>query len=363
MSNHPVPGPRDNAFRAFRLLALLAACAFPLAFLGASGCRADPVRLGAGEFRRGVSLGLYASDPYYDYGPLIGEVAGLEANAISFVVALMQEDAESVQVRAVEGRTATDKALRLSIRRAHKLGLEVMVLPIVLLKDDWDGAEWRGTIRPKDLDAWFASYGERLLHLARLAEEEGAAWLSVGSEFCSLEERSERWEALIAQVRAAYSGRLVYSANWDHLDTLKVWPKLDAMGMSGYFELAETTEPEPAELERSWDYWRQEIHRQRAALGVDEVPLMFTEIGYPSQDGAARYPWDYTLGKPLDLEEQRLCFEAFFAAWKGDPSLRGAYVYNWFGKGGPEDGDYTPRGKPAADLIRQEYANWPGRSE
>jgi hypothetical protein len=348
------PVPRRN--NAFPTLAVLAMASF-WGMICAAGCGEAPP-LGEREFRKGVSLGLYASSPYYDYEPLIDEIADLGANSISFVIALAQENVESSAVVQDETRSVPEKALRLSIRRARGRGLEVMLLPIVLLKDDSDGQEWRGTLRPKDLDAWFASYGEHLLAYARIAEEEGAAWLSIGSELCSLEKHSDRWRSLIADVRAIYKGKLIYSANWDRLDTLQVWIYLDAMGMSGYFELAKTTEPAPEELARSWDYWRKEIRRQREALGVKHVPLMFTELGYPSQDGAARYPWDYTLGRPIDLEEQTMCFEAFFDAWRDDPSLRGVYVYNWFGVGGPEDGDYTPRGKPAAKVIQREFAQW-----
>ena len=58
---------------------------------------------------------------------------------------------------------------------------------------------------------------------------------------------------------------------------------------------------------------------------------------------------------PVDLEEQRRAFQAFIEAWEGEPRLAGAYIYNWWGDGGPGDRCYTPRGKPAERLLRAWY--------
>jgi hypothetical protein len=153
-----------------------------------------------------------------------------------------------------------------------------------------------------------------------------------------------------------FPGRLTYAANWDQLEKFKHWQKLDAMSMSGYFELADHTEPTLDELIGSWEKWKIDIFQTRERLALTQLPLWFIEIGYPSQDGAAQYPWNYTLDRPIDLEEQRLCYEAFITTWHEAPKLEGVYWYNFFGDGGPDDGDYTPRGKPALNEIKRWYA-------
>lgn len=336
----------------------VAAAVVVATLLAGAGCGPAPVRLDPGAFRKGISLGLYASDPRFNYEPLIGEIADHGANAISFVVVWMQEDAAAVRVERDPVRTVADRTLRLAIRAAHRRGLEVMILPIVLLRAA-EGDDWRGRLRPTDTAAWFASYRARMTELARLAADEGAAWLCVGSELCSLEVQEAEWRRVIADVRDLFPGRLVYSANWDRLESLDVWHDLDAMGMSGYFELTRRLDPSREELAAAWQRWREQIHALRRRRAIDDVPLMFTEIGYHSQDGTARHPWDYTLGRPLDLDEQRLAYEAFFEAWRDDPALAGLYIYTWFGTGGPHDGDYTPRGKPAAAVIRAAFRTWP----
>ena len=80
-------------------------------------------------------------------------------------------------------------------------------------------------------------------------------------------------------------------------------------------------------------------------------PILFTEVGYPSRRGAATDPWNYAARRPGDLEGQRRCYRAFAEAWEGVPELAGAFFYLWWGEGGPEDRDYTPRGKPAAHEL------------
>ena len=83
------------------------------------------------------------------------------------------------------------------------------------------------------------------------------------------------------------------------------------------------------------------------------MPFIFTEVGYPSRDGAAVEPWDYTKSTPVDLEEQRRAFSAFTRAWTGSRQLAGVFFWDWYGEGGAKCRRYTPRGKPAARVIQR----------
>jgi hypothetical protein len=129
--------------------------------------------------------------------------------------------------------------------------------------------------------------------------------------------------------------------------------RLDHLGVSAYFPLARDGDADQAQLDRSWRRHRDAL--LRFARGA-RVSLWLTEVGYPSRDGAAAHPWDYTAGGAVDLEEQRRCFAALAAAWDGQPQLAGILVWNWWGEGGPGDRDYTPRGKPAERLLRAWFA-------
>jgi hypothetical protein len=58
-----------------------------------------------------------------------------------------------------------------------------------------------------------------------------------------------------------------------------------------------------------------------------------------------------------DVDEQTRGFQAFRQAWtahgQAHSRLAGLYVWNWYGYGGPATTSYTPRGKPAVEVIRQ----------
>jgi hypothetical protein len=84
-------------------------------------------------------------------------------------------------------------------------------------------------------------------------------------------------------------------------------------------------------------------------------PLLFTEIGWCSQEGAASEPWNYfhkQKATPAGLEEQRNCYHAFLKTWADTPEVGGMIWWEWNDdRGGPEDYNYTPRGKPAEKVL------------
>src|SRR5262249_16038050 len=119
------------------------------------------------------------------------------------------------------------------------------------------------------------------LALARLATEEKVESLSVGSELNSLDGDHLPWAVLVAAVRAQYGGTLTYSGNWDHFQKVGIYDLVDQIGMCGYFSLAGATREEHG---RTWRDLRAELERFSQKLAR---PLLFTEIGYLSQKGAA----------------------------------------------------------------------------
>lgn len=241
--------------------------------------------------------------------------------------------------------TATDAVMIAALDAAAQRGLAATVFPIVVLDQTGPGA-WRGTIDPRDVDAWWTSYERFIAHYAAIAAAHGAAGLVIGSELGSTESWRDRWYHLISRVRKLFAGRVIYSANWDHYRTVSFWERVDVLGVTGYFELTEDPDASVAALTAAWAAPRRALVAAAKGRGL---PLWLTEVGYVSRDGAARQPWEYTSGAAIDLEEQRRAFAALAAAWSGEPALDGLFVWEWGGgPGGPKDGGYTPRGKPAA---------------
>jgi hypothetical protein len=304
---------------------------------------------------RGIALGLFAEDSGWSYRPLLSEIAATGADHVELVVAWYQRDGAAVDLDAHPRFTAPDETLRIALRDARALSLRALVFPIVRLSDGRPG-EWRGTLAPADRAAWWRRYRARVLALARLCAEEGAAALSIGSELSTLDGAADRgeWERLVREVRAHFHGTLVYSANWDHFREVAIFDLVDQIGLCAYFPLADRPGAPVEEMVRSWRDLRVELARFAHAR---RRPLTFTEVGYRSVRGAAVAPWEEGSAPPIDLEEQRRAYLAFRRLWQEAPRdlLAGVYFWNWYGWGGPTSRSYTPRGKPALEELLRWY--------
>jgi hypothetical protein len=332
-----------------------------LALLPGAGARAaDPAPAaavtGLPPAQRGVALGLYSEDPDWDYGEFLDEIAAAGATHVSIVVPWFVETIRDTEVFAHPRYTAPMSTVERCIRDARARGLEVFLFPILRVEDRSDGG-WRGTLAPRDVDAFFASYTGFVLRFAALAERLCVPLLSIGSELASMEGHERSWRLLIGEVREAYGGALTYSSNWDHYEQVGFFDDLDYAGVTGYFELVDKNqtpppEPETDELIHGWREQHLRLMRWQRRVGK---PLLLTEVGYLSQRGAAARPWDEGADEPLDLELQRRCYEAVRRVWDGERRLAGLYFWNWFGWGGPDSNEYTPRDKPAAAELSAWY--------
>ena len=238
----------------------------------------------------GMALAPYYELPGLSFDTMVDEVAALGASHLSVVVSWSQPNVRASRIAPHPKETQGDAVVRTIIRRGHARGLKVLLFPILWVERRSIG-EWRGTLRPDDPDVWWREYRRFVMHYAKMAAEERVAVFSVGSELASLESQVERWRALIASVRGVFGGRLLYSANWDHYAGVPFWTDVDLVGLTGYYRLTESTQPAQEELDAAWRAVRDRLVKWQRGVGR---PLVFTELGYPSIDGAARSPWDYT---------------------------------------------------------------------
>lgn len=306
---------------------------------------------------RGVALGLYNQDPEADYGPDVDGIAATGATHISIIAVYFEETIHSTHITSRPGYTPSRETLRRTLKQAKAKGLTVTLFPIVHITKRGPG-EWRGKI-DADWNLWFADYKVFMGDMARLAAEERTDWLVVGTEYVTTENFRDRWVDVIKHVRAIFKGKLLYSANWDHFDPVSFWDQVDAAGVTAYHKLtASNLDPTVEEMTRAWDPVKRRLRSFQKRINK---PLFITEIGYPTLDGANAYPWDETRQVPIDLEEQRRCYEAFTRAFATEASITGIYFWIWFGPGGPNDSGYSPRGKPAEQVIRS-FFRAPGTS-
>jgi hypothetical protein len=270
----------------------------------------------------------------------------LGASAIAVVPFFWQSSPGSPDI--VRGSDMTDVVLRAAIRDARALGFAVLVKPQV-----WIPTSWAGAVAMDAEDGWrrwFASYRGELARIARLAEEEKATALAIGTELAMSTQRPE-WLDLIAAARVGYSGTLLYVAhNADEAETVPFWDKLDAIGVSLYPPLG--ADHDRAERRR---VMRAEADRLDVLAKRTGKSIVVAEIGLRSAQGAAAKPWE-SAEERASAADPSLQAEVL-ADWLkvlDRPTIRGVIIWRWFtdpDAGGPADTDFTVQGKPAERVL------------
>lgn len=294
----------------------------------------------------GAALGLDFVEPGGAYRSFLWEAARTGVEHVALVIRWRQRDVESAEPLAAPGITAPLDELRETARAAHAMGLSVMLMPIVTLEELAPGS-WRGTLRPADFERWFEAHRRLVLELAELAAEERVAGLIIGSELGAFELHEEAWRSLAADVRERFSGWTGYSANWDHAHVPGWWDAVDRVGISSYFE--------PRPYGSDAEGWRRrwpEIVAELAERGrVAERPVVVTEFGYRSDRLAWSQPWNHGGAGQAAPVSQAILIDLALEHLLAAEQVERAYLWNWFGHGGPADRSYSPRNKPAMAVV------------
>jgi hypothetical protein len=304
-------------------------------------------RTQATDFQAGVTVLIYGNDPSFDFKVRqeLNRLATLGANSVGLVFPIYQTTAQSADVHADPTKTPSADRIALFIRQAHQRGFTVLLRPLLDEHSLALDGQWRGTIQPTSVDAWFQAYQELILGYARLAQREHVDALGVGSELNSLEADGVQWLQLINQVRQVYSGLVTYSSTFSNGYPAGFASALDFLGVDAYYPMAVQAGATVKDLELAWRPWIAELERIHAASGK---PITITEIGTPSRAGSYLTPWTLKPGAPLDLETQSRYYQASCHALSGVvPGLYWWYT-NLDASSAPlRDTGYNPTGKPA----------------
>jgi hypothetical protein len=306
----------------------------------------------------GLAIQIDTNDkPVKMFGPLLREVASLGANTVLIGADAYQKNATTGPITIDPKRTPTPEQWKEILTIARKeCGLKVILAPKILLADPV-GTEWRGVIQPTSWRKWFIEYRSVMNHFADIAEASHIEVLMVGSEMVSAEKHTNEWLEVIRQIRTRYKGKLSYSANWDHYQPIQFWDQLDLVGMTSYYKLSEEANPTVESMVKAWEPIKQGILDWQKSVGK---PILFTEVGWCSQEGASIEPWNYYYKQTATQKghlEQAACYEAFIKAWGDVPQVGGVIWWEWTTYGGGRDCyNYTPKGKPAEKILRQWFA-------
>ena len=248
----------------------------------------------------------------------------------------------------------SDEGVISCIQLAHQKKLSVMLKPHLWIAHGM----YTGAFTLKlenDWHLWEESYRAYILHFASLADSLKVEIFCIGTELgATIKERPRYWSSLIDTIKQVYRGKLTYAANWDDYKYFPFWKKLDYIGVDAYFPLIADKTPSVGSLNQSWIKYTAELYRISTK---NNRPILFTEYGYRNVDNNSAQPWKENEGSQND-EAQANAYDAFYQSFIGKKWFMGGYVWKWYGD---HDNhrvhkiDYTPQGKPAAEVIKKWY--------
>ena len=293
----------------------------------------------------------------------LAELAASGANTAMLVVTRYMTSCTSSDIIANDW-TATDTSLEHAIATAKASGLTVGLKLHIDVLDDRCG---RHSIQPRDRSAWHRHYAEIVLHYATLAQQHEVDLIVIGTELDSLSIDSLAWRLLIRNVRASFDGELTYAANPEEFALIQFWDALDYIGIDAYFELTTALNPSTAALRRGWERYRDPGTREFVSwkAQIEAVqrqfakPVLFTEAGYRSIEGAAITPASCEHTGREDLDQQARAYRALFDVWGDEPYWAGVLFWAWL----PDPlnqgctSEFSPQDKPAAAEITRYMAS------
>lgn len=215
--------------------------------------------------------------------------------------------------------TPTPAQLSVLARAATKAGLFLTLRPLM---DQTSIGESRASWKPRNQQAWFASYQKFLLPYARMAHRAGVARFYIGAEFSKFQ-GSRLWTPLDNAVRKVFKGTLVYANNGKGVHP-GIGGKGVQLSVDAYPNLGVGTNPSTARLTRAWKAYDRRLPAR----------TVLSEVGISGVKGAFLSPWQHHWPHPkMDVSVQ---VRWFTAACRAAVAARSGGLYFWaIGFGAP----------------------------
>jgi hypothetical protein len=155
------------------------------------------------------------------------------------------------------------------------------------------------------------------------------------------------------QLTHGYKGKLTYSSNWDHYESVTFWDQLDYVGMNNYNSLSTSPTASVEELNKAWKKIQDDV------LGFSKrqgKPFMFTEVGWHNKRNTLDQPWNYVSTDPQDNTPQYHAFQSFVQSWQPIPrdNFMGAFIWEWCPDGHFTDsGTYSLQDTQALEVVKK----------
>ena len=222
-----------------------------------------------------------------------------------------------------------NRHIRVPLEWAQERGMSALLVPHI---GYWGSKfSWRGEIKFDNAEEWdrfFTGYQTWIVEMARLAEAHRAAVFCVGLEYTHAQKFEQRWRQIIAAVRAVYSGKITYGANWNDYQTVRFWDAVDYLGVLAYFPLTEAKNPTAEQIAAGWQKRAEEMQRFSRANGDKQI--LFVEVGYNENARAAAEPWSFEIGGENAAAIQQRCLDAALSLGGKHSWLAGMFLWKWF---------------------------------
>lgn len=311
-----------------------------------------PMRLD--EFQKGICYTSWVFDELLGIASdfTLVHLKKIGAGYIAIVVPAYQDIIDSTKIFTNDfegGDTPGDESIEHAIEVCHSLGMKVMLKPHVDCRD--------GTPRIDIIasDEWFRSYEKMIIRYAKLAQKNKVEIFSVGTELegTTFSMWGTKWRDIINKIKDVYSGYLTYSANWTEYETVPFWDMMDFIGIDAYFPLTKNKDATKEELVEAWEGIADDLENWLDEKGLNK-PIIFTEIGYPSSDGANKQPWSQ-ITDIEDPDEQKDCIDAVITVMSKKPYFKGMYLWQYLPQDRWSPLGFTVKDKAAEEVLSEWY--------
>lgn len=252
----------------------------------------------------------------------------------------------------------TDGTCKL-IKYAQSHQLKVMLKPHVWVM----GEGWTGDYdlsAETDWEIWEKDFSTYMINHARVADSLSVDLLCIGTEYrIPARERPDFWRNLIKDIRHVYKGKITYASNWDNFENITWWDAVDYIGIDAYFPLVEGKHPSIPEIEQGWEPVKTQLSQFSKQW---KKPILFTEYGFQSANGAAGKHWELDKSSEnVNEQVQADAYEATYRALMEESWFAGGFLWKWHFTSRHDrwrGTEWTPQNKPAEKVI----AHWYGKN-
>jgi hypothetical protein len=249
-------------------------------------------------------------------------VVSLHANSIGLTFPIFVDGPKPTKFYGVDGITPRPADLARVIAAAQARGLRVLLRPLVDEANIMTSpGGWRGSIAPKDVNSFFASYRSLLAPYFALAEQDHVQEFVLGVELNSLTPYTAQWQSVVRSASAVFHGQLSYADNWSDWYSGNSPAGISDIGVDAYPRFQLDDSATMAQLVADWTAWLS--HRPHSVVHKTVIQ----EVGIPAQAGA--YPKPNNWGGADTPVVPQIQANWFAASCQSARSLGMRGIYFW----------------------------------